>query len=94
MNGKKVLGIVFANIHEEALDSLTAMRTMGSVPFCSRFRLIDFPCKNRCGNERKFPVTYGPRGNRQTLGSEQKDRRSLSSASFFNRQCHNVGKQN
>ena len=35
MNGNRVLGIVFANIHEEALDSLTAMRTMGSVPFCS-----------------------------------------------------------
>lgn len=46
MNGKKVLGIIFANIHEEALDSLTAMRTMGSVPFCSRYRLIDFPLSN------------------------------------------------
>ena len=46
MNGKTVLGIIFANIHEEALDSLTAMRTMGSVPFCSRFRLIDFPLSN------------------------------------------------
>lgn len=46
MNGKKVLGMIFANIHEEALDSLTAMRTMGSVPFCSRYRLIDFPLSN------------------------------------------------
>ena len=46
MNGNRVLGIVFANIHEEALDSLTAMRTMGSVPFCSRYRLIDFPLSN------------------------------------------------
>lgn len=46
MNGKSVLGMIFANIHEEALDSLTAMRTMGSVPFCSRFRLIDFPLSN------------------------------------------------
>lgn len=46
MNGKSILGIVFANIHEEALDSLTAMRTMGSVPFCSRYRLIDFPLSN------------------------------------------------
>lgn len=46
MNGKKVLGIVFANIHEEALESLTAMRTMGSVPFCSRYRFIDFPLSN------------------------------------------------
>ena len=39
-------GIIFANIHEETLDSLTAMRTMGSVPFCSRYRLIDFPLSN------------------------------------------------
>lgn len=46
MNGKKVLGMIFANIHESALDSLTAMRTMGSVPFCSRYRLIDFPLSN------------------------------------------------
>lgn len=46
MNGKKVLGMIFANIHEEALESLTDMRTMGSVPFCSRFRLIDFPLSN------------------------------------------------
>lgn len=43
MNGKKVLGMIFANIHEEALGSLTDMRTMGSVPFCARYRLIDFP---------------------------------------------------
>lgn len=46
MNGKSVLGMIFANIHEEALDSLTAKRTMGSVPFCSRYRLIDFPLSN------------------------------------------------
>ena len=46
MNGKKVLGMIFANIHEGTLDSLTAMRTMGSVPFCSRYRLIDFPLSN------------------------------------------------
>ena len=46
MNGKKVLGMIFANIHEEALEALTDMRTMGSVPFCSRYRLIDFPLSN------------------------------------------------
>ena len=46
MNGKKVLGMIFANIHEEALGSLTDMRTMGSVPFCARYRLIDFPLSN------------------------------------------------
>ncbi len=46
MTGKNVLGIIFANTHEQALDSITAMRTMGSVPFCSRYRLIDFPLSN------------------------------------------------
>lgn len=46
MNGKNVLGMIFANIHEEALETLTEMRTMGSVPFCSRYRLIDFPLSN------------------------------------------------
>ncbi len=46
MNANKVLGIVFANIHEEALDTLTSMRTIGSVPFSSRYRLIDFPLSN------------------------------------------------
>ncbi len=46
MNGNKVIGMIFANVHEEALDGLTAMRTMGSVPFCSRYRLIDFPLSN------------------------------------------------
>lgn len=46
MNGKSVLGMIFANIHEEALDTLTTIRTMGSVPFCSRYRLIDFPLSN------------------------------------------------
>jgi len=46
MNGKTVLGMIFANIHEEALEALTDMRTMGSVPFCSRYRLIDFPLSN------------------------------------------------
>lgn len=46
MNGKKVLGMIFANIHEEVLGTLTDQRTMGSVPFCSRYRLIDFPLSN------------------------------------------------
>ena len=35
-----------ANIHEETLESLTELRTMGSVPFCARYRLIDFPLSN------------------------------------------------
>lgn len=46
MNGNKVLGLVFANLHEEALGNLTELRTMGSVPFLSRYRLVDFPLSN------------------------------------------------
>lgn len=46
MNGKNVLGMIFANVHEEALETLTNMRTIGSVPFGSRYRLIDFPLSN------------------------------------------------
>lgn len=43
MAAKNVLGIIFSNAHDEALSELTAMRTMGSVPFAGRYRLIDFP---------------------------------------------------
>ncbi|MCC8023138.1 MAG: glucose-1-phosphate adenylyltransferase subunit GlgD, partial [Clostridiales bacterium] len=46
MTGKNVLGLIFSNLHDEALSQLTAHRTMGSVPFCSRYRLIDFPLSN------------------------------------------------
>lgn len=68
MNGKTVLGMVFANVHEEALDSLTAMRTMGSVPFCSRYRLIDFPLSNmvESGITTRHPINLL----RRAIGSE------------------------
>lgn len=50
MNGQKVLGIIFSNLHDEALSQLTDMRTMGSVPFCARYRLIDFPLSAMVGS--------------------------------------------
>ncbi len=43
MSAKNVLGIIFSNAYDEALPELTALRTMGSVPFAGRYRLIDFP---------------------------------------------------
>ncbi len=43
MSAKNVLGIIFSNAYDEALSELTALRTMGSVPFAGRYRLIDFP---------------------------------------------------
>ena len=39
----KVLGLIFANMHEQCLPELTKARAMGSVPFGSKYRLIDFP---------------------------------------------------
>lgn len=43
---QNVLGLVFASIHDEAIYDLTKLRTMGSVPFGGRYRLIDFPLSN------------------------------------------------
>ena len=40
---KKVLGIIFANMHDTLISDLTKDRTMGSIPFGGRYRLIDFP---------------------------------------------------
>ncbi len=46
MSAKNVLGIIFSNAYDEALPQLTALRTMGSIPFAARYRLIDFPLSN------------------------------------------------
>lgn len=42
MRGNDVLGIIFSNSQDESLSEMTAARTMGSVPFGGRYRLIDF----------------------------------------------------
>lgn len=43
---KKVLGLVFSNMHDSTINDLTKERTMGSVLFGGRYRLIDFPLSN------------------------------------------------
>ncbi len=42
----KVLGIIFSDMHDAAMGELTEHRTMGSVPFGGRYRLIDFTLSN------------------------------------------------
>ena len=42
----KTLGIVFSNIHDRELGELAAKRTLASVPFGGRYRLVDFPLSN------------------------------------------------
>jgi glucose-1-phosphate adenylyltransferase len=43
MSEKNVLGLIFSNLHDESIKDLTHRRTMGSVLFGGRYRLIDFP---------------------------------------------------
>ncbi len=41
-NMTNVLGILFANTHEGAVPELAAKRTIASIPFGGRFRMVDF----------------------------------------------------
>ena len=46
MTGNNILGIIYSNKYDECLSEITALRTMGSVPFGGRYRLIDFMLSN------------------------------------------------
>ena len=35
-------GLIFANLHDQSIPELTRVRSMASVPFGCRYRLIDF----------------------------------------------------
>ena len=39
-------GLIFSNIHDQNIPELTGRRTMASVPFGCRYRLIDFALSN------------------------------------------------
>ena len=41
-----VSGIIFSNLHDKNIPELTRIRTMASVPFGCRYRLIDFALSN------------------------------------------------
>ncbi len=46
ISNNNVLGLIFSNMHDSAIPNLTKSRTMGSVMFGGRYRLIDFPLSN------------------------------------------------
>lgn len=46
INMGNVLGLVFANMHDSTVKELTSSRTMGSILYGGRYRLIDFPLSN------------------------------------------------
>lgn len=51
MRANNVLGILYTDAYNDCISDLTALRTMGSVPFGARYRFIDFPLSNmvNCG---------------------------------------------
>lgn len=42
----RAVGIIFSNIHDDNVAELARIRTLGSIPFGGRYRLIDFPLSN------------------------------------------------
>ncbi len=46
-----VLGLIFANMHESGISDLTKVRTLASVPFGGRYRLIDFTLSNMVNSD-------------------------------------------
>lgn len=42
----RAVGIIFSNIHDNKVPELARIRTLGSIPFGGRYRLIDFPLSN------------------------------------------------
>ena len=42
----EVAGLIFSNIHTALVPELTGVRTIASVPFGCRYRLVDFPLSN------------------------------------------------
>jgi len=42
----KSVGIIFSNIHDKDINELTVTRTLASVPYGGRYRLIDFVLSN------------------------------------------------
>lgn len=59
MRANNVLGILFTDAYNDCISDLTALRTMGSVPFGARYRFVDFPLSNmvNCGISKVGVIT-------------------------------------
>ncbi len=62
----RAVGIIFSNIHDVAVPELVRVRTLGSVPFGGRYRLIDFPLSNMV-NSGIYTVGVITKSNYQSL---------------------------
>ncbi len=46
-----VAGLIFSNIHDQSIPEMTRMRTMASIPYGCRYRLIDFALSNMVNSD-------------------------------------------
>ncbi len=46
MKEKDILGIIVCNMHDDLIPQMTESRTIGSIPFGGRYRMIDFALSN------------------------------------------------
>ena len=44
-------GLIFSNIHDQSIPEMTRRRTMASIPFACRYRLIDFALSNMVNSD-------------------------------------------
>jgi len=66
MKERKLLGLILGNVHDELLSEMTENRTLGSVPFGGRYRMIDFML-SAMANAGIVDVGIVPRSNYQSL---------------------------
>ncbi len=45
------IGIIFSNIHDYVIPELTRRRAIASIPFCGRYRMIDFELSNMVNSD-------------------------------------------
>lgn len=62
----RAVGVVFSNIHDKYVPEFTRTRTMASIPFGGRYRLIDFALSNMV-NSGIYKVGVITRNNYQSL---------------------------
>ena len=63
---RDILGIIVCNMHDDLVPQLTANRTLGSIPFGGRYRMIDFALSNMT-NSGIYDVGLVPSKNYQSL---------------------------
>ncbi len=66
MRTNNVVGLIYSNAYDSAIPELTMLRTMGSVPFGGRYRLIDFVLSNMV-NSGMTKVGVATKSNYQSL---------------------------